>query len=245
VFVPQAKESAKAMKIDIKIDTKQLEARTLRESKRLAYSATQALNTTALKIQQAERANLDKRFTVRKAGFMYRLIKIDFASVYGDRAYVEVYIDNTKARVLLGAFEHGGIKASAFGANVAVPVTGSVTRPSFGSPVPEEYTFQALRFERIDLSKAGQAAHAAKRRVGVRGRLTGDYYIWAGNKRTFILPGVGVFQRTGPGKSDINLIYTFKKSVKLKDMLGFVETAQKVFAEEFNKAFNTAFESKK
>ena len=64
------------MKIDIQFDTRNLRARTLREKKNLAYSTSQALNETAKDIQQATRIRMDRIFHLRKAGFMYRLIKI-------------------------------------------------------------------------------------------------------------------------------------------------------------------------
>jgi len=62
--------------IKIDIDVRGLEARTLLESKRLAYSTATAVNRTMLEIQREERAELDRRFTIRKNDFMYRLIKI-------------------------------------------------------------------------------------------------------------------------------------------------------------------------
>ena len=69
--------------IKIDIDVRGLEARTLLESKRLAYSTATAINRTMLEIQREERAELDRRFTIRKNDFMYRLIKIfTFAMVF-------------------------------------------------------------------------------------------------------------------------------------------------------------------
>jgi hypothetical protein len=49
----------------IDIDVRGLEARTLLESKRLAYSTANAINRTMLEIQREERAELDRRFTIR------------------------------------------------------------------------------------------------------------------------------------------------------------------------------------
>ena len=69
--------------IKFDIDVRGLEARTLLESKRLAYSTATAINRTMLEIQREERAELDRRFTIRKNDFMYRLIKIfTFAKVF-------------------------------------------------------------------------------------------------------------------------------------------------------------------
>lgn len=233
------------MKIDIKFDLAGLKIKTLKEKKRLAYGTAAAINDTLKTVQTQERVNLDQKFTVRKAQFMYRLIKIQtFASVTKDVPYGEVGIDSTKARVLLSMFEDGGTKQPVIGQNVAVPVTGGAARPSFGDLVKDEFTFKALGFKRINLTHAGREALTAKKRFGVKGRLTADYYIWAGKERTFILPGIGVFQRTGPGKDDIKLIYSFVKAARLGARLGFVERARTVIGQTFAKAFDTQYRKK-
>jgi hypothetical protein len=212
------------MKIDIKIDTKELEAKTLRESKRLAYSAVQGLNKTATDIQTAQRVNLDRKFTLRKAGFIYRLIKVAFASVGKDVPFAEVYVDPTKQRVLLGLFEDGGTRDAAKGQNVAVPITGEAARPSFGSLVVDAFTFTKLRFKPRDGKHGGQT-------------------VYEGKQGTFLIPGVGVFQRIGQKATE--LIYAFKKPMKLDKRLEFTKTAEQVFKDKFEKNFNDAYESKK
>jgi hypothetical protein len=125
--------------IKIDIDVRGLEARTLLESKRLAYSTATAINRTMLEIQREERAELDRRFTIRKNDFMYRLIKIfAFAKVLKgigpQQVYGEIGIDH-KNRTLLDQFVEGGFKEPVVGHTVGVPVTGSAARPSFSNPV--------------------------------------------------------------------------------------------------------------
>jgi hypothetical protein len=216
------------MKINVKIDTKALKARTEREAKRLAFSTAQALNETAKEIQTAERVNLDRKFTVRKAGFLYRLIKITaFASPRRGRPFAEVAIDPTKKRVLLGIFEKGGEKEPAKGKSVAVPLTGSPARPTFKQPVREEFTFRKLRFRR----------HRTK---------TGKVQ-WKGEQRTFIIPGLGVLQRVGgKAKSSVaKLIYAFERRPRLKALLDFTEVAVRTFSREFEQQFRRAYARKK
>ncbi len=212
------------MQIKVQIDTKALKTRTQREAKRLAFSTAQALNETAKEIQTAERVNLDRKFTVRKAGFLYRLIKITaFASPRRGRAFAEVAIDPTKKRVLLGLFEKGGEKEPAKGKSVAVPLTGGPARPSFGQPVQEEFTFRKLRFRR----------HRTK---------TGKVQ-WKGEHRTFIIPSLGVLQRVG-GKaksSAAKLIYAFQRRPHLKALLDFTEIAVRTFNREWEEQFRRAY----
>lgn len=216
------------MQIKVQIDTRALKARTQRQAKRLAFSTAQALNETAKEIQAAERINLDRKFTVRKAGFLYRLIKITaFASPRKGRPFAEVAIDPTKKRVLLGIFEKGGEKKPAKGKSVAVPLTGGPARPSFGQPVQEEFTFRKLRFRR----------HRTK---------TGKVQ-WKGEHHTFIIPGLGVLQRVG-GKaknSAAKLIYAFQRRPRLKALLNFTEIAVHTFSHKFAHEFRKAYHRKK
>ena len=208
------------MNINVKIDTTNLKLRNLKEQKRVAYGMSQALNNTALAVQTAQRVNLDKEFTIRKAGFMYRLIKVKFASVPKDLPVAEVYVDNTKQRVLLGLFEDGGEREPSVGQEVAVPLTGEAARPSFGQLVQDQFTFQSLRFK-----QRGQGSK-----------------VWEGQQHTFLIPGFGVFMRVA--KKVTNLIYAFKPPMKLAKRLGFVDTAEKVFAERFQDEFNKSYNSR-
>jgi hypothetical protein len=212
------------MKIDVKIDTEGLKKKTLREQKRLAYSVSQALNQTAQEIQTEMRVELDKKFTVRKAQFMYRLIKIfTFANPRKDIPYAEVGIDNSKARTLLSLFDEGvtdSTRQPAVGRQIAVPLTGEAARVRFADPVADALTFKKLNLK-PDAKQGGKPG-------------------WLfGNLHTYLVPGVGVFQRVSSVVSD--LIYSFQKPMKLKKRLNLFRTAQQVFNREFYKRFNDAY----
>jgi hypothetical protein len=164
------------MRFDVQIDPSALKARTLREAKNLAYSTSQALNAVAKDVQTAERVHLDQTYHLRKAGFMYRLIKIfGFSNARQGTPFVEIGIDQ-KTRVLLGVFEQGGERRPFKGKNVAVPITGSEARPSEMSTIPGEFTFQKMKF---------------RKHVTATGKEQ-----WKGENGTFLIPNVGVFQRT-------------------------------------------------
>jgi hypothetical protein len=232
------------MKIDCKIDTSALAAKTDREIKRLAYNTAQALNETAKAVQLQERANLDQKFQIRNARFMYKLIKIfKFANARQGRPWVEIGVDPTKKRVVLGIFERGGAKPAAKGKKVAVPLTGEAARPSFGQSVGTGFRFTSLHFQ----------PH----------KTAGGKTQWKGAKRTFMLfpvPGgklkvPGVFQRGGslktksrgkrfrgmPSSTAIAMLYAFIQGPALKGTLHFINVAQTTISKEWREQFKKAY----
>lgn len=238
------------MKIDIKVDTSLLDKNAKRYAKNLAFSTAQALNDAAKEAQTRIRSNLRTQFHVRQPQFLDRSIKIfAFASATANRPYAEIGVDN-KPRLLLSIFEEGGARLPFVGKHVAVPITGQAARPSDADGVRPDFYFQALNFRKskTTATKAGKAILAARRAAGIRKRkLGGEYLIWRGNQRTFILPHTrraplgGVFQRVGPGKDDIRLVYSFKSNVRLKAALNFIGTTERTFADLFNEAFYRRF----
>jgi len=239
------------VKIDIKFDTSNLDKTIPRYQKNLAYSTAQALRAVGLEAQKRIRENLRIKFHVRKTDFMNRTIKIfAFPSVGTNRPYLEIGIDN-KAKLLLSIYEQGGTRGPFKGKNVAVPRTG-FARPSVESSVRADLTFQALNFQRGPIKKTGAAIDAwarqgiAKKR-GIRGKLANEYFVWQGNQRTFILfktaraPLGGVFQRVGPKREDIRMIYSFKQAIQLRAVLEFIKTAEQTFDHVYREAFYKAF----
>jgi len=231
------------VRIDLKFDDRVLRQRMTNRAKRLAYNGAQALNETAKAVQLEERANLDRKFTIRKATFMYRLIKfLTFASARQGRPYAEIGVDPTKRRVLLGFFEKGGVKPPAVGKSVGVPVTGGPARPSFRQSVKP-----ALWLQRLQL----------RRHVTSTGKTQ-----FKGLLRSFLLRAVGgrlkypgVFVRGGAPKTErrakrfkglvsktaINLLYLFVPHPKLDARLKFFDVAKQVIAREWPEQFRRAF----
>lgn len=229
--------------IRVQIDDKALNAETARQVKNLAFSTAQAINKTILDVQLDERANLDQKFRVRKPAFMYRLIKVyQFASVAKGIPFAEIGIDNSKERVLLSQFEAGGQKQPQIGKNVAVPLTGSKARPSFGQSVPARFMFKGLDMQ-PHLTATGKTQ-------------------WKGKYRTFVIPGVGIAMRGGPQKTErrvnrqtqfkgleektgTQLIYVFARHPRLKPGLAFVARAQRKIYASFPDHFNRIFNAKR
>lgn len=191
--------------VHVKVDTAPLILRLEKGQRRLAYVVANALNNTARDIQAAERAEVGADLTIRKQDFIRRQAAIikPFASPRLGRAFVDISVGQ-KSRLLLSTFEQGGDRPPFKGQSVAVPITGEAARPSFGESVPTEMRFTKL--------------------FGGRKRDR------RGAERTYIVPGVGVFQRNG---AETNLIYSFEKNVRVGKRLHFVATASRVAQERF------------
>jgi hypothetical protein len=196
------------MKINLQIDSAPLLLRLRNGERRLAYAAVNAINATVKRIQKAERQRIEDEFTVRKKTFVLRQAAIikPFASVGQGRPYAEVSVGQ-KPRLLLSAFERGGERkpATQGARRVAEPVVGGPARPRFTQPVPTELRVRRLRF---DKTKAGKVRAAAKR------------------TRTYLVPDVGIFQRTGPEAS--RLVYFFSKGKMVRPRLRFIKTAKSI-----------------
>ena len=152
------------------------------------------------------------------------------------------------------------------GKRAAVPITGGPARPSKGSQVPLAFTFTGLRF--IKGKRPGPRAgrfvsdykgSKRKSRRAASSWKQGDVAFarhttakgaeqWKGQHRTFILPrtrkapGGGVFQRVGPGRDDIRMVYSFAGVLHLDHRLNFYRTMRsttnKVFQSNLRREVN-------
>lgn len=232
------------MQINVAFDLSSFDRTAKRFEKNLAYSAAQAINASALEAQKRIRQRLREVFHIRRADFMDRSVKIfAFANIGSNRPYAEIGIDN-KARLLLSMFESGGARVPFKGRSVAVPITGQVARPGIGSSVDPAFTFSALHFQRGPITARGRGI---SRKSKGKHKTRGQYYVWQGANRTFILPHTarapygGVFQRVGPGRDDIRLLYSFRRGIQLKAVLHFVETTQAAYQQVFQDTFVRKF----
>lgn len=207
--------------------------------RRMAYAVANALRTTILAVQSAERGRAQRIFHVRQREFLLRQAAIikPFPSV----AHLETRVAvGQKPRLLLPQFEAGGPRLPVRGRRMAVPLVGSPARPTFAQPVPESLTFKALALRRVS-ARGQQGKRRLRTDVTIIRRLTGSGAVqWKGTHRTFIintslrLPEGGVFQRVGPSENDIRLIYPFKLHVQpLRPILEYERTALPVALREF------------
>jgi hypothetical protein len=216
-------------KISVTVDTSQLLLKLRKGEKRLAFSTANAVNQTAIRIQAAHREAIQREFTVRKKDFILRQVAIikPFANAKQNRPYAEISVGQ-RPRLLLSVFEAGGEKEPVKGRRVAVPITGSPARPTFRQSVPREFQFTRLRFKK---SRPRGTTRSGRPR---RQRSTGG--VLYGEDGTYLLPKVGVFQRTDKGSE---LLYAFEESPELKARLNFVQRSRRVarrwFGEELQR----------
>jgi hypothetical protein len=237
------------MQINISIDAENLKARTAKEAKNLAYSTAQAINDTAKDVQYRIQGDVQQLFRIRKKpgakswadassefsdatgdqpsrserSFIIRQIKIfAWANVMKGKIFAEIGINN-RPRLLLSHFEQGGMREPFKGKRVAVPITKTARGGSIQNPVNPNLTFRKLGFKKTRTA-------SGKRQI--KGKL-----------RTFILqktdrhPQGGVYQRIGPGRKDIRMVYSFRRSFRLRAVLGFVKKAQETYIRNFRENF--------
>ena len=181
--------------------------------KKMNQAAKAALSKTVLQVQHAERIELNREFTIRKAAFMRNRVKIFRFPKATPDGLVAVIGINSKVKgspLLLAAFEDGGKKSPVQGSRIAIPITGGKARPAFRKGVPPSLRIDRLNFHK---NKGG---------------------IPVGARRTFILPTrqgeYAVFQRGPGGRSrgpDLNIspLYIFRNHVPLKKRMQFVKIA--------------------
>lgn len=232
------------MKLNIQIDAEYLKAKTKREAKNLAYSTAQALNDTAKDVQMRIQGDVKKLFHIRKGrsdfsqetgdqpsrserSFIVRQIKIfTWANVMKGKLFAEIGVNN-RPRLLLAKFEKGDMREPFVGKRVAVPITETARKGSIKNPVNVALTFNRLALK----------PHKTK---------TGKKQV-KGKMRTFILPKTathpmgGVYQRIGPKREDIRMVYSFQRAFRLRAVLRFVKRAEETYIKRFRENFLTRF----
>ena len=191
--------------------------------KRMGYAVSNALRSTILAVQTAERGRVRSEFHLRRPDFVLReaaIIRFPSPNNWVASAHV-----GTKPRFLLAGFETGEPRRPFVGKRVAVPLIGGPARPSFTQPVPPTLLFKALDLKRM-------SSRGLRRR---RGKLGTPAPQFKGLQRTFEIqsstrqPEGGVFQRVAAGPSGIRLVYPFVASPKPLDRrLRFIPTARAV-----------------
>ena len=203
--------------------------------RKLPFATNNALTRTAQELVQVERDELKTEFQVRKQ-FILNRVRITKYSKPGD-LWTRVEIDRNVSggELLLTMFEDGGEKLPGHGSELAVPITGGPARPNFSQSVRPSLLYKALNMQKHTTA--------------------GGKIQYKGDRRTFVVPGIGIFQRgsskkrigkssslgkfQGRGGAELRdttgstLIYRFKPGVPLHQRMHFVKTARQMVGTRF------------
>jgi hypothetical protein len=204
--------------------------------RKIPYATNNALTRTARELVQVERDELKTEFQVRKQ-FILNRVKITKYS-RPDDLWTRVAIDQNVqgGELLLTMFEEGGEKLPQLGSEIAVPLTGGAARPSFAQTVRPSLLYKALNMQK---------------HTTALGKIQ-----YKGDRRTFVIPGVGIFQRnsgrkgnsrakrgsgSGRDESGATMIYSFKHDVPLRAQMHFVRTAREFVMERLSIVWREEF----
>ena len=177
------------------------------QSEQIPFAVSRAINDLALEVQTSIQEGMKQRFIIRR-DWVLRGVKISHFSSKKESP-IHATVEISPDRYFLPRFEDGGTKTPRSGPNLAVPtdsVRGSRQNIIPGSMRPKAFGFQT--------STTKRGATQIK-----------------GNQRTFIIPDLGIFQRTGP--KTLRLLYRFFKSVPIPMSLHFHDSATKVINARF------------
>jgi len=204
------------MNIHVDVDIEGVVKLTATVLRQLPYAANNAITRTAKEMVEAGRKEVSADLTVRKTFILNRIKILQYSKVANLTAIVGVDTKVQGAPLLLGFLEEGGTKEPSAGPDIAIPLTGEAARPTFPSPVLTGFRYKNLRFDNRK-----------------------------GRKKTYLIPGVGIFQRIAKGDDPAStvLIYSFKPSARLPQHLHLREAMIKVIGARFAQIFTEEFVS--
>jgi hypothetical protein len=202
------------VKIEVKIDASAVVKLTQAFFRQLPYATNNAITRTAKEAVDAGQKELAADLQIRKRFILNRVRILQYSKVGNLTAVIGVDEKVQGTPLILGFLEEGGSKEPSKGAELAIPLTGETARPSFPQSVPTSMRYPNLNFQDRK-----------------------------GKKRTYIVPGVGIFQRVAAGRSPdaTSLIYSFKPSAPLPRELHLRDAMLRVIGERFAPIFNEEF----
>jgi hypothetical protein len=198
--------------------------------RQIPYATANAMTRTAKEAVDAGRQEVAAHFTVRKTWIAGRVKIIKYARTGNLTTVGGIDPRVQGAPLLLGYFEEGesGVKDPAHGSGIAIPLTSGPARPDFASPVITAFRYLNLRL--------------------TQGK---------GRRGTYIVPGVGVFERLAPGgrvwskskkkmvtvdSSETALVYLFRPRAPLKTRMQLKQVMERKWAERFPEIFSEEFQ---
>lgn len=211
------------------------------EQRQIPFAMSKAINNTATQFQDAMRRGIASRFILRRPNFILNTVKIargNFATKTKMTATVSIGGSEEKNRRggILARFEEGREKRTLDPYHpIAVP-----TREVRASPAelpPRNLYPKNLRL-------VGRRGVEKTIPANIRMTRRGVEQI-KGKQRTFVLDPSkhhgakiwGVWQRYGPERGQLRLLWIYKMAVKIPKRLQFRETAQRTVPAQFNENF--------
>jgi hypothetical protein len=219
------------MSANIQLLGVQVGTKTLQNAiRQMPFAIANAMTRTAREALIAGREEVSKHFVVRKNWIISRVQILSYARAGNLTTVLGINPRVQGAPLLLGYFEQGqgGTKHPLHGSGLAIPMTAGPARPSFVSPVLTAFRYLNLRLN--------------------QGK---------GRKRTFVVPGVGVFERLGPGgrvwdknrhkfvttdPTKTALVYLFRPSAPLETRMQLREAMYERWAQRFPEIFSEEYE---
>jgi hypothetical protein len=197
--------------------------------RQIPYATANAMTRTAREAVEAGRKEIGEHFVIRKAWILGRMKIISYARAGNLTTVLGIDPRVQGAQLLLGFFEagEGGSKSPSHGGGIAIPLTNGPARPSFVSSV-----VAAFRYLNLRLSDR------------------------KGRKQTYVVPGVGVFERVGPGgrvwdpsrkrmvtvdRSRTPLVYLYRPNAPLATRMQLRQAIARTWAARFPEIFNEEF----
>jgi hypothetical protein len=214
------------MDVKVKIDSSGVARLASEILRQLPYAANSAITRTAKEAAIAAQAEAAAHLQIRKTFLLRRIRILKYSRVGNLTAVIGVDENVQGSPLIIGFLEEGqsGAKKGSTGEGVAIPLTGSPARPSFPEKVKPKYFYKRLAMER-HVTKSGA--------VQLKGR-----------QRTFVIPGLGIFQRVGSkrGGSKSVMIYSFKPSAHLGAHVRLRDAMLRVIGERFAPLFTEEFQ---
>lgn len=184
-------------------------------TKKLSFATNNALTRVAKECVDEGQKEIAADFTIRKRFILTRLKILQYSKVKNLTTIVGIDPKVQGSPLLLGFFEEGGTKEPQAGDAIAIPITGSPARPGFQDAIKT-----ALKYVNLHIQQG------------------------KGRQRTFVVPGVGIFERIKPGNGPdaTVLIYKFQGSAPLKKHMGIIAVMSNVVSTRFNAIFWEEFE---
>lgn len=206
----------------------------------LPFATSRAINATAYDARDAIRKGIQERFTIRR-----KWVVTGIQIPRGGRATkrkLEAVVELDRRRAFLGKFEEGGTKRGTPDMPIAIPTEHIRPVPTKVPPLalyPKNLRLQ----ERRDISGGFMAARTKFSRRGVPQ--------WKGKRRTFVIDPVhhradrelwGVWQRFGPKRHQIRLIWAYRREIPIPNTLQFEATGKRTVDQRWDINFTRAFD---